>query len=354
MMKRTRLVSTCLFSLVAASLHADSALFVNSAPIGAEVTINGSAYGTTPLLARDLPAGEYEVTVIKRGHVPATGRIAIGTAEVAAVELRPQPSSFVGSFSADETVVGEQRFSRQESTLVLPSGTYELTADERTLRLSPVYPQESALRAAQFATIGAGFAALIATVEDLIVGDGRSYFTSYLPSPATITAWTLAAGAGGFWIALSADRREYEERMRVLPFTGTLTAAEAERFYLEGEAALEAGNLSRALTNYTRVVADGGDSEFIPQALYKSTQIYGVSGDLELAARLLELLVRNYPAPQVYDRALRALADVYVALGRYEDAIGRLQEMVYFDPLYDRQEIASDVAEIRSLQEGPE
>ena len=187
-------------------------------------------------------------------------------------------------------------------------------------------------------------------MEDLLVSNARSYFTSYLPSPATLTVWTLAAGAGGFWIALSADKREYEERMVVEPFTGRLTATEAERFYLDGEAALEAGNLSRALTNYARVVADGGDSEYLPQALYKSAQIYSVSGDIDLAARLLELLIRDYPDPDVYDRALRSLADVLVALERYDEAVARLEEMVFYDTLYEPEDIRADIEQIRALE----
>lgn len=338
--------------LLASPLRGESVLFVTSAPIGAEVTVNGTAYGRTPLLARDLPAGEYEVTAIKPGHVRAATRVTLRDGEASAVTLRPEPNAFVGSFSADETIVDERVYSRQDATLVLPSGTYELAADERTLRLSPIYPQEGALRAARIATVGVGFAAILATVEDLFVTDARSYFTSYLPSPATLTVWTLAAGAGGFWIALAADKRDYEERTVVEPFAGRLTGTESERFYLDGEAALEAGNLSRALTNYARVIADGGDSEYIPRALYKSAQIYSVSGDLDLAARLLELLVRDYPAPDVYDRALRSLADVLVALERYDEAIGRLEEMVFYDPLYEPTDIRADIEEIRRLEEG--
>ncbi|HKK51724.1 MAG TPA: tetratricopeptide repeat protein, partial [Myxococcota bacterium] len=113
---------------------------------------------------------------------------------------------------------------------------------------------------------------------------------------------------------------------------------------------LEAGNLSRALTNYARVVADGGDSEYLPQALYKSAQIYSVSGDIDLAARLLELLIRDYPDPDVYDRALRSLADVLVALERYDEAVARLEEMVFYDTLYEPEDIRADIEQIRALE----
>lgn len=351
-MRHLRLIPfIALALLVSTAASAASTLFVTSAPIGAEVTINGTAYGTTPLLVRDLEPGTYEVSVIKPGHAPATERLELAEDEVGAVELRPEPDLFVGAFSADETIVDGTVYDRQESTLVLPSGTYELEAEGRRLRLTPVYPNEGALAAARIATIAGGVAAILSTVEDVLVGDADSYFTSYLPSPATITMWTITAGAGGFWIGLAADRRAYEERMVVRPFADALTPAEAERFFRDGEAALEAGNLSLALTHYTRVVADGGDSEYIPDALYKSGQIYSVSGDAELASRMLELLVRELPAPDVYDRALKSLADAYVALGRYDEAIARLEQMVFYDPLYEPQDIAGEIESIEQRRD---
>ncbi len=337
--------------LIAPPLAAGATLFVTSAPIRAEVMINGTAYGPTPLLVRDIAAGPYEVTVIKPGYRPASEQVEIVGQGVHAVRLRPQPDLFVGSFSAEQTIIGSRVYSRQESVFELPSGTYEITADENSLRLSPVYPREGTLRAARLTTVAAGLAAIFATAEDLLIRDGRSFFTSYLPSPATFAVLTVTAGAAGFWIGLAADRRAYEERMAVNRFTGALTHAEAERGYLESDAALEAGSLSRALGGYSRVVAEGGDSEYVPSALYKSAQIYSVSGDLELAARLLEILVAEFPDVDVYDRALKLLGDLYTSLSRYGEAIDRLEHMVYYDDLFDREDIAAQIAEITALQE---
>ena len=340
--------------ILPAALHAQATLFVNSAPIRAEVTINGTAYGATPLLLRDLAPGTYEVTALKPGHRPRTARVELADQEVSAVELRPEPDSFVGAFSADETVAGGDEFSRQEAVLELPSGTYRLTAEGSTLRLDPVYPLEGALTAARLVTIAGGLVSAIATVEDVLVRSDRSYFTSYLPSPATIASWTLTAAAGGFWIALEAERADYQTQVRVRQFQGDLTAAEAEASFLEAETALEAGNLARALTGYTRVVARGGDSEYVPDSLYKSAQIYSVSGDLGLAAELLELLVAEYPAPAVYDRGLRLLADLRVSLGDDAAALDRLEEMVFYDPVYERDDIEAEIQAIRTRQEASE
>lgn len=335
-------------------LSGQSALFVNSAPIRAEVTVNGTVYGTTPLLVRDLDPGTYEITVVKPRHTSATTRIQLGADEVRAAEVRLEPDVFVATFSADEVVLEGQSYDQQESTFEFTSGTYGLSADGRSLMLDPVYPNESALRAMRIATIAGAVAAVIATVEDTLVGEGRDYFTSYLPSPATIAAWTLTAGAGGFWLALEAEKHDYERKTGITQYEGGLTPREAERRYLQAEEALEAGNLSLALDNYTRVVADGADSEYVPDALYKSAQIYSVSGDVELAARLLERLARHMPDPNVYDRALKSLADVYVILERPQDAIAALRRMLFYDPTYQPGDIQAEIDEIRESQQGGE
>ena len=350
-----RIALLFLLTLLAQAALAQTALFVNSVPIRAEVTINGTSRGSTPLLVRDLPPGEYEVTATKPGHVPATTRIELVAGVPEAVELTLEPDTFVLSFSASETIVDDRVFARRESRLRLPSGTYQLSPDGTGLRLQPVYPNEGALAAARLVTIAVGTVSLLATVEDVIVGDAQSWFTGYLPSPGTLAGWTVTAAAGGFWIGLAAERRAYEERMVVRPYEGFATPAEAERSYESAERALEAGNLSLALSGYTRVFTDGGDSEFVPDSIYKAGQIYAVSGDLELAAELLEILVADYPAATLYDRGLRALADAYAGMGRYDDAIEALRSMVYYESIYEPDDIESDIEDIRRrAEEGSE
>lgn len=352
-MNRHALLLTALV-LIAGAARAEQVLYVNTAPISAEVTVNGSARGATPLILRDLPAGEYEITVAKPGYRSASERVALAPEAVESVSFDLQPAAFVASFSAAETVIGEQTLSRQESTLVLPSGTYELATVESSLRITPVYPNESALVAARIITLAAGVTAVISTVEDAFVADGRSFFTSYLPSAGSIAAWVTTLGSAGFWIALEGEKREYNDRVTVAVYEEGLTAAEAESIYLEGDRALEAGNLARALTFYTRIVASGGDSEYLPQALYKSAQIYSLGGDTALAARLWERLLTDYPAVEVYDRALKSLSDMYVLLGRYEEAIERLDQITFVDPLFTPEDIEEDRAEIDALLEESE
>jgi hypothetical protein len=353
-MRAPRLLSLLLALSLPATAFSQATLFVSTAPIRAEVTINGSARGGTPLIVRDLPPGEYEINVSKPGHRSANTRITLGDGVVESVSFNLEPSAFVARFSAAETVLDDRRLTRQDSTLILPSGTYELATVESALRISPVYPQESALSAVRIMTIAAGLTALISTVEDAFVSDGRSFFTSYLPSAGSIAAWATTVGAAGFWIALESDKAGYTDRVQIDLFERGLTAAEAESFYLEGDRALEAGNLSRALTNYSRIIAESTESEFLPQALYKSAQIYSLSGDTVIAARLWERLLAEYPAVEVYDRALKSLSDMYTRLGRYGDAVELLQQITFVDPLFTTEDIAQDIEELRALEEEAE
>ena len=343
-----------LFVVIACTpeLRAESALFINTAPLRAEVIVNGVPVGATPLVLREQEPGPYEISIRKPGYLPVDSIVELSGASVESVSVRLQPNTFVASFSADRTIAAGTPFSRTAATLLLPEGQYELAGSGVDMIIEPVYPHESALRAARVVTIAGTVVAAISTIEDAFVMDGRSYFTSYLPTPGTIASWTLAIGAGGFWWALERDKARHLENSVILPYEGGLTAAEAERIYRDGDAALEAGNLSRALTQYNRILADTTDSEYLPQSLYKAAQIYSVSGDGELAARLLELLIEDLPAIDVYDRALFTLAQLYEQTDRFDQAAGLLESMLFADPLFDPRDVESDLEALRARSGG--
>jgi tetratricopeptide (TPR) repeat protein len=152
-------------------------------------------------------------------------------------------------------------------------------------------------------------------------------------------------------VALALDRRRFFEQTTIDEYSSTLTAAEAEALFRSGEAALTAGNLASALADYARVVAEGADSEFVPGALYKTARIYQLSDRADLALPAFELLIRSYPDPVYYDGALKAIADIHVAAGEYEQALQALGRMLIFDDeLFPREEIEQYADEIRGYQ----
>ena len=357
MKRKTVLITVLILSLIAAATsvaqdgQADTGLFINTAPIRAEVTLDGTPIGTTPLLVRDVAPGEHQITLIKPGFLRRSETVSVSAGEFGQYSVTLEPNVFVGAFAAAETVVAGTTYSRQDARLILPAGTYEFSQSGTRLSLDPVYPNESALRGLRVATPVVVIAAIVATIEDMLVQDSaRSYFTSLLPSPATFAAWTAAAASSGFLIALNLDKDRYEAQTIVRELETTLTDAESERYYLDGDRALAAGNLGTALTNYTRVVVDGGDSEYVPLALYKTGRIYSISGEGDLALPLFKLLVRDYPVPETYDRALKSISDIYLSNGHHDDAILSLESMVFVDDLYDREEIRADIQTINTAR----
>jgi tetratricopeptide (TPR) repeat protein len=313
--------------------------------------VNGEIAGTTPLLLRDRPPGETEVLLMKPGYLPASARVELRNGEVVVVQPELEPTSFVAAFSSRTDVLGQQEFAQQAAQLRLPVGSYRIDSDNGALSIAPVYPRESGLRAARLVTVAAGIAAMISTVEDVWISDGRSYFTSYLPSPGTIATWVTATGAAGFWIALEADKQRYEEATKINQFVGTLTPAEVEAFYLEAEQALAIGDLPRALAGYARVMEGGDDSIYVPPSIYKAGQIYSSTGDDELAMGLWRRILNDYPDPAVYDRAARSLSETLADQEEFEAAVQALDLMTFVDPLFAREDVEQDRARLQTRAE---
>lgn len=330
------------------------ALFVTSAPIRAEVVVDGNPVGSTPLVLRGLAEGEHTVEIIRPGFHREEQVTVVEPEAVQSIAVTLRPDTFVTSFSSNVTIVDDQTYSRLESRFVLPSGTYEIDGDGSALSLSPSYPHEAAIVTLQIATPVIAAISLIATLEDIWLQDKDTA----LPTPATIAGWTATAVGGGILLALYGDRAQYYERTLIEPFQEALTASEAESFFVLAEDALGAANLTSALAGYSRVVAYGGDSEFVPAALYKASQIYRALGKSDLALGGFELLVKSYPVIDYYDAALKTIADIHVDLEQYNRALGALGQMVLFvdpenPPLYSKQDITEYVREIQGLRNQP-
>lgn len=329
---------------------AATVLFVSSAPIGAEVSFDGSSVGRTPLLLTDIPAGGHVIEVFKPGFLTGRRRVSTSAGEIGEVELALEPSAFVAQFSAPELITPAARYARDEATVSINSGTYTLSSSGTALKIEPHYPLEPLRRAAIISTPILVAVTTLALVEDLLAPRSASFH----PAPSTIAAFGLTTTTFGFAIGLSRDRNRYLQRATVGGFSGIITAAEAQAEYVAGDAALEAGNLAAALEHYSRLLAAGTDSELLPDALYKAARVYAISGESGLALPLLEQLVDRYPVIDYYDAALVQIADFHVEAARYDaarDAIGR---MVFADPLFPRAEIADYLRRIDELDAGGE
>ena len=323
-----------------------SNLFINTAPIRAQVVVDGTPVGATPILLRGLRSGAHTITIQKPGYVTVDEEITLVDGEPGVISRTLQGAEFVATFSASQTIVNGQPYERSSARFVLPTATYLLASEDTALRIDTVYPLESAFRTLLYVTPALAVISLGATLEDIWLRDKDTS----LPTPATFASWTVTAAGGGMLLALALDRRRFFEETSIDEYAPALTGAEAESLFDSGEAALLAGNLPAALASYSQVVADGADSEYVPGALYKTARIYQLSGEVDLALPSFQLLVARYPDPEYFDAALKAMADLYVAAEQYDLALESLDRMLLFDnELFPRNEIAEYADEISRL-----
>jgi tetratricopeptide (TPR) repeat protein len=325
----------------------DCSLFVTTAPIAAQVVVDSTPVGASPVLVTSLRAGAHVVSIQKPGYVTLEEELELADGEVGVFRRTLTANEFVATFSANQTVVNEQSYDRTDSRFVLPSGGYLLSSEEEGLRVESVYPLESAFTALLYVTPALALVSIGATLEDVWLRDKETS----LPTPATFASWAATTASGGMLLALALDRRRYREETTIREYASLLTAAEAEELFQTGEAALRAGNLASAIAAYSRVVAAGADSEYVPGALYKSAHIYLASGEEgeEMAMRAFQLLVSTYPDPDYYDGAQKAIADLYYGNQEYDLALAALEQILFVgEELFTREEIAQYAAEIRA------
>ena len=87
-----------------------AALFVNTSPIRAEVVIDGTPVGATPVLVRELRGGTHTVSIQKPGYVTVEEQVDLENASVGVFTRELEGNEFVATFSSAETVVNGDRF----------------------------------------------------------------------------------------------------------------------------------------------------------------------------------------------------------------------------------------------------
>jgi tetratricopeptide (TPR) repeat protein len=303
-------------------------LFVTSDPPGAAVILDGTRLDrATPVLVRGLAAGEHRVEISRPGYAAYAGEVTLGLSAPEVVSPSLPRTGFVAAApGADVTIPGSDK-AAAGSRLALPLGTYTFSRDaSRRLSVAPVYPRQRLVDAlAVGIPLFLGFATYI-TVES--GGDPG------MP-PAAIASYATAATMIGAEAWLLGDRRRFREETALQAEAEGDAAAEQAAFDL-ALCLLVSDRFPEALAALDRI--DRG-SRLYPQALYKRASIHLLNGAYAAALADFDLIVRDYPLPDLYDRSLKAAADVLVEMGQYPEALDRLDRMVFLDVLYGHEEI---------------
>ncbi len=325
----------------------EALLFITTEPLGAGVRIDGEPLPqATPLLLRDLLPGPHRVEFTKKGFESAGITIDLESGETSSIDVALDARYFSPSFPARNDIIynGTDLYEGWDQ-FKFPNGSYRIEQKGDYLYIDPIYPKQGIVTGLHIAVPLSLLMSGILTAGDLFYE--RS--STRLFSPGTITSYAVSAGVVSLDIIFSLGKRRFLRNRRIDPIPLESAPQVAQEYYTRAEGFLSLGRLTEALRDYSFIVQHHNDSAYFPLALYKIAKIHNITGEYALAASELNLILTDYPLPDLYDKTCKNLADLYVRTEQFQKGIDQLDRMVFYDPLYSKEDIdryRADILEV--------
>lgn len=288
------------------------------------------------MLLRDLAAGKHVFEVRKEGYSTRTVQVVLGPGEIKTMNVDLGAGAFEPAFLNEQDLIlaGKEEPSAGR-IFQLPEGSYRIRRRQGTLRVEPVYPNQGLITGLGLALpLALAFSGVL-TMNDLL-NPPRGAIPLSAP---TLSAYGLTVGLAGLDLVLLVQRRKFVKKFSY--YNRSLQDSEhmARESYERGEQLLALNRREEALRFYGEVVYGYKDSPLLPQALFKTAKIHFLTGEDTLAILELQLIVSRYPLADLYDKARKTLADLYLRQGAFKESLEQLDAMLFADPMYEREEI---------------
>ena len=312
-------------------------VFISSTPINAEVIFDGTPLTKqTPLLLTDVEAGTHQVEVRKRGFATGMETFRLNPEEVLSIAVHLGNEYITLEFpDRGKIVMNGTDVYEEERSFAIGSGSYSIIRDGGYLHVDPVFPDQGFINALHVVL------PILLALDGLMTYSDLSYDreASRALSPATVTAYGLTLGTVGLEIGMHYKKKRYMEDRALVPVSSKEAKGGEKEHFLRGEDLLSLGKLREALSHYTWIIQNRRDSEYFPRALYKIGKIHTITEDFVLAAAEFRQIIAEYPLADIYDKTCKSLADLYVRQASFEKALGQIAGMVFYDPLFSKEEI---------------
>jgi outer membrane protein assembly factor BamD (BamD/ComL family) len=335
------------------SAQTPTAIFLTSAPINARVLDNGQPVAQeTPLLLLDLAAGKHVFEVRKEGYATRIVEVVLGPGEIETVSVDLGAGTFQPAFlNEPNLMLGAKQEPSAGRIFQLPEGSYRIRRSQGTLRIEPVYRLQGLIAGLHVALpLALAFSGVL-TLKDL----AQPPKGTFPLSAPTMSAYGITLGLAGLDVVLLLQRRKFVKSFEYSARSLQDSEHIAREFYDKGEEMLALDRKEEALRFFGEVVYGHKDSPYLPQALFKTAKIHSLTGEDTLAILEFQLIANRYPLPDLYDKARKALADLYLRQGAFPSSLEQLGAMVFADPLYGREQIDQYRCEVleRWTQEEP-
>ena len=313
-----------------------ASLFLSTSPIRARVALDGSLLGeTTPVYIQTILPGKHRITIVKKNFAAYTQELDFSQGEIKTIHIDLEQQSFDTSFPSEQIVFRANEGLESAKAYRLPHGRYAYRIENGDLHVTPVFPDDGLLTAMNISIPICVAVSALLTVNDLLFPPD-----SGLPlSPTTFSAYGITAGVIGVDVALHLKKRRYIEGAHKEIQSSQLGYHLAQGYYEKGQEMLSQNRMNEALDYYTWIIQNSRESLYFPYSLYQIAKIHSIQGESGLALQEFNLIVNQFPLSDLYDKSLKAIADLQFAAGEYNRSLEHLDSMVFLDPLYSREEI---------------
>jgi outer membrane protein assembly factor BamD (BamD/ComL family) len=325
--------------------------FIDTEPMGARIQLDGTLLAvSTPTLLRDLKPGKHTVTLAKPGFITIDRDFEVdNTVPIVQTDLPPDsvalafPSNTALNAPGGDFDTGSRQFR-------VAAGSYILLDDKGKAVLEPIFPDQGLLDFAGWSLALSSISAGASLASDVWhMGHGWTDHPSLVTATLAFTAlmelpWFLSING-------AKDRYDKAKTPAVTPLPAPLMPAET--LFQQGENTLKSGNLDAAAELFGRFVRDFPESRLTPGAWYRLARIHTLTGRRELALGEYRLVAETYPQAAYHDRARQAMADLFEAAHKPQEALLQLDFMVLNDGFFSKDDIEAQKTRLRGQEAAP-
>ncbi len=320
----------------------DSIMFISSSPTGAGVKIDGTKIeGTTPLLLKKLVPGKHKIEIVKNGYDNYFTTVETSKKEIK--YIKPKLNAITVSIEIhdeDTILLNGIEIKNTGTPLKLPSGKYDIYREDNILYIDPIYPKQKRINVLNVFVPTLFLLSGGLTIGELVDGNRKDNDKMSFFSPLTTITYSATLSLLITDIVLHKKKIKYLETYSVTVRSLGAGGDSANDHYQKAQEFLTLNKRDKALEYYKLIINDFSDSLLMPEALYKVAKIYKIEGKNKLAIAKLKLILREFPAPEVYDKACNMMAELQ---NSKEKKVFYLKKMVFYDPLFSKQEIQKEI-----------
>jgi tetratricopeptide (TPR) repeat protein len=312
-----------LVSFAAAPGSCESAeLFINTDPIGAEVTIGDVKAGTTPLRIPNYEGGALDLRIVKSGYVPLSVRENLGEERrkivfftLSAVDLRLSLDQ-----KGFDVYINDRKAGRTPLSIDnLPAGSYELEKSDKGISISNT-SYRSLKRTTWFETAFSGGLAGLSLAGNLYYDNkGQGDEARALGISTVIFGSILAYNL----LKLAKINTNYRKAVKKL---GTIEVESLDKkgpqdYFSSGMEFVGRESWEEALLNFLRVANLFPDSQAVPISVYEAGLCYSKLENREKAVEYFRRFVYTCPIHELFPYGVYHLLDLEIAMGNAAKAL---------------------------------